>query len=420
MRMSLKIFLMAGSVLAAAPAWAQEITVWDWKSGDPLAQPYYDKAKTDFEAAHPGVTINYVMQPHDQYYTLLGTALSSNAGPDLFLMNGGAQAKARFGALLKLDDKIADIKKDLVGWEEFSDASGSYAIPLSIQGFVIYFNKKLYSDAGLDPSKPPHTWAELSKVCDAIKAKGAVPCFAMGNKEGFGIEFWFSSIAATSWTAEEQADFAAGKLKWSDAPVKAILQSWVDANKAGWFPQGANSTAKFMDEYEGFMRGEAANTIGLISDVAHWKQFDDMLGADNDGVFIMPSPTVASDKKEGEPKFPLSGGIGYGVNKSSPNAALAVEFAKLLASPPLEQIFFNDAGAIAANSKVDTKGIKSPAAIDILKWMAVSGAPTAHANATAKELEEIHRLSQLLLNGETTVDEAVKRMDDVQAEAHKS
>ena len=50
------------------------------------------------------------MQPHDQYYTLLGTALSSNAGPDLFLMNGGAQAKARMDALVKLDDKVADIK----------------------------------------------------------------------------------------------------------------------------------------------------------------------------------------------------------------------------------------------------------------------------------------------------------------------
>lgn len=419
MRINLKTLLMIGSALAATPAFAQEITVWDWKSGDPLTAPYYEKAKSDFEAAHPGVTINYVMQPHDQYYTLLGTALSSNAGPDLFLMNGGAQAKARFGALLKLDDKIADIKGDLVGWEEFNDKSGAYAIPLSIQGFVVYFNKKLYADAGLDPAKPPKTWADLAKVCDAIKAKGEVPCFAMGNKEGFGIEFWLSSIAATAWTAQEQSDFAEGKLKWSSPAVKSILQSWVDANAAGWFPQGANSTAKFMDEYESFMRGEAANTIGLISDVAHWKQFDEFLGTENDGVFAMPSPTVAADKKEGEPKFPLSGGIGYGVNKSSPNADLALEFAKLLASPALEQIFFNDVGAIAANSKVDTKGVKSPAAAEILGMMATSGAPTAHANATAKELEEIHRVSQLLLNGETTVDEAVKRMDEVQAEARK-
>ena len=195
--------------------------MWDWKSGDPVTQSYYEKAKATFEAAHPGVTINYVMQPHDQYYTLLGTALSSNAGPDLFLMNGGAQAKARMDALVKLDDKVADIKGGTVGWPEFTGPDGGlYAIPLSIQGFVVYYNKKLYADAGLDPEKPPLTWAELTKVCDAIKAKGAVPCFALGNKEGFGIEFWFSAIAANEWTAAEQADFAAGKLKWSSPQVQ--------------------------------------------------------------------------------------------------------------------------------------------------------------------------------------------------------
>ena len=304
----------------------------------------------------------------------------------------------------------------LVGWPEFTGPDGGlYAIPLSIQGFVVYYNKKLYADAGLDPEKPPLTWAELTKVCDAIKAKGAVPCFALGNKEGFGIEFWFSAIAADEWTAQEQADFAAGKLKWSSPQVKAVLQSWVDANAAGWFPQGANSTAKFMDEYESFMRGEAANTIGLISDVAHWKQFDEFLGAENDGVFRMPAPTVAADQKEGDPKVPISGGIGYGVNKASPNAELAIEFAKVLASPEPMQIFFNDAGAIAANTKVDTAGVTSPAAKAILGWLASSGAPTAHTNATAQELEEIHRQSQLLLNGETTVDAAVARMDEVQA-----
>jgi raffinose/stachyose/melibiose transport system substrate-binding protein len=43
----------------------------------------------------------------------------------------------------------------------------------------------------------------------------------------------------------------------------------------------------------------------------------------------------------------------------------------------------------------------------------------AHANATAKELEEWHRQSQSLLNGEATVDQAAARMDEVQAEARK-
>jgi len=416
----MRIPIAIAAVLAAGTALADEITVWDWKSGDLATANYYAKAKSDFEAAHPGVTVNFVMQPHDQYYTLLGTALSSGAGPDLFLMNGGAQAKARVDALVKLDDKVADVKNAIVGWPEFTGPDGGlYAVPLSIQGFVVYYNKKLYADAGLDPAKPPTTWAELTKTCDAIKAKGTVPCFALGNKEGFGAEFWFSVIAAGAWTEEEQAGFAAGKLKWSSPPVKAVLQSWVDANAAGWFPKGANSTAKFMDEYESFMRGEAANTIGLISDVAHWKQFDEMLGADNDGAFRMPTPSVAADKKEGDPKLPFSGGIGYGVNKASKNADLAVALAKELAAPAAMQIFFNDAGAIAANTKVDTSGLASPAARTILGWLATSGAQMAHANATAKELEEWHRQSQSLLNGEVTVDQAAARMDEVQAEARK-
>lgn len=395
---------LAGTAL---PAFATELTVWDWKSGDPAAAPYFAKAKEVFEAAHPGDTINYVMQPNDQYYTLLGTALASDAGPDLFLLNGGAQARARFENAVKLDDKIADLKPNLAGTAEFSDATGLYAVPLTIQGFVVYYNKKLYAEAGLDPNAAPKTWDDLTKVCAAFLAKGTIPCIALGNKEGYGMEFWFSSIAASLWTPQEQADFAAGKLAWTSPQVLAVLQSWVDANKAGWFPKGANSTAKFMDEYEGFMRGETANTIGLISDVAHWKQFDEMLGAENVGVFMMPAPGGKAAK------IPASGGIGYAVNKKSPNVDLAVEFEKVLASPDVLQVFFANAGAVTANTKMDTSAVTSPDAKLIFGWLASDAVPTAHANANAAQLEELHRESQALLNGDVTVAQAADTLDKV-------
>lgn len=411
---TLRGLLFAATALAALPAFAQEITVWDWKSGDPAAAPYYQKAKEIFEAAHKGVTINYVMQPNDQYYTLLGTALGTDGGPDLFLLNGGAQARARFANAVKLDDKIGALKDDLAGRPEFTDASGSlYAIPLTIQGFPVYYNKKLYADAGLDPNAPPKSWDDLKKVCDAITAKGAVPCIALGNKEGFGMEFWFSAIAASLWTDQQQADFAAGKLKWTDPAVKAVLQSWVDANAAGWFPKGANSTAKFMDEYEGFERGETANTIGLISDVAHWKSFEDFLGADNLGEFILPAPGGA------KPRLPASGGIGYAVNAKSANIDLAVQFAETLASPDALQVFFDNAGAVTANTKMDLSAVTSPGAKVIFGWLKSDVGAMAHANATAQELEELHRQSQLLLNGETTVDAAATQLDAVAAQARK-
>jgi ABC-type glycerol-3-phosphate transport system substrate-binding protein len=414
--------LRAGTVLAAAlagmvgVAHAEDatLTVWDWKSGDPTTAPYYDKVKADFEAAHPGVTVKYVMQPHDQYYTLLGTAISSGQGPDVVLLHGGSQTKERTDALVKLDDSVADIKDRVAGWAEFTGKDGGlYAVPISIQGFAVYYNKDLYAKAGLDPAKVPANWAELKANVEALKKAGITP-FALGNKEGFGAEFWFSSLAANGWTKEQQEAWAKGDLKWSSPEVKAILQAWVDSNKDGWYAEGANSTAKFMDEYESFERGENANTIGLISDVAHWKEFDGFLGADKVGAYIMP-PVAGGD---GSLKLPLAGGIGYGVTKFSPNKELAIELAKSFAATPNMQVFFESAGAIPSDTKVDTSKVDSPSAKEILGWLA-NGVPIAHNNMSTTELEEWHRQSQLLFTGGATVDSAAARLDEVQAQAKK-
>jgi len=409
------------AMTAGGAAFAQDVTltVWDWKSGDPTTAPYYEKAKADFEAAHPGVTINYVMQPHDQYYTLLGTAISANRGPDLVLVHGGSQAKERVGAFVKLDDAVTDIRSEVVGWDEFADPAGSvYAVPLSIQGFVVYYNKDVYTEAGLDPDKAPATWAELEANCAAIKEKAGKACFALGNKEGFGADFFLSALAANGWTDPEQQEWTDGALQWSDPAVKSIIAKWLETWQAGWYSEGANSTLKFMDEYESFMRGENGHTIGLISDVAHWKQFDEFLGADKVGVFPMPAPTPASDAS-GPVRMPFAGGIGYAVTRFSGNQELAIEFAKSLASAANMQVFFESAGAIPANTKVDTSGLDSPSAKTILSLLSCCGAGMAHNNMSTAEVEEWHRQSQLLFTGETTVDEAVARLDEVQATAKK-
>ncbi len=406
------------TLLAASPALAQEITIWDFNGSDAARVDYYAQAKAEFEAAHPGAVFNLVAQPFDQYYTLLGTALSSSAGPDVFEVNGGGQAKSRFDAMIKLNDKAADLISSLVGTEAFSDDDGNiYALPTTIQGHMVYYNKQLYKDAGLDPEAAPTTWAELTKVCEAFKAQGKVPCFTMGNKEGYAAEFFFSSIAAESWTHQEQVDWAAGKLHWSDPPVKAILQTWIDMNADGWFQKGPNSTTKFMDEYENFMRGDGANTMGLLSDVANWKQFETEMGAENVGEYPMPAPTVAADKTPGQPGVPFAGGVGYAVNKDSPNIDLAVAAIEALDAPGPIATFLNSAGAMPANTAVDLAAVNSPGLANIVSWLSTRGVMTAHANASSAELDEWHRQSQLLLNGDTTVDEAAAVLDGVQAEA---
>jgi len=413
----LRIASALAAMMIASPASAQEIVVWDVNVDDAAHATYYEHAKAAFEAAHPGATLTLLSQPDAEYYTLLGTALSSKAGPDVIWANGGAQAKNLIDGLIPLDDKLGDVIPKFVGKSAFTGTDGKlYFVPTTLQGHVVYYNKQAYKEAGLDPEKPPTTWAELTKVCDAFKAQGKMACFMMANKEGYNAEFFLSEAANQSLTAQEQADWLTGKLHWSDPQIKAILQAWVDTAKGGWYQEGGNSQTMFMDEFALFEQGVGANVMGLLSNVAHWKQFEKNMGVDKVGVYPMPSPTVAADQHEGAPGVPLDGGVGYGVNKDSPNIDLAVDAVRILASPEVLSYLVNDTGSVPANTEVDTSGIDSPGLKLIMGWLATRAVPTTHANSSAAELDEWHRQSQLLYNGETTVDEAAAALDKVQAD----
>jgi ABC-type glycerol-3-phosphate transport system substrate-binding protein len=389
------------ATLLASPAFAQDLIVWDWKSGDPVTFNYFDSAKAAFEAAHPGATVTFVVQPHDQYYTLLGTALASGEGPDVMLLHGGAQTTTRADAVLPL----TDLAGGFAGLDAFSADDTVLALPITIQGFAVYYNKQLYAAAGLDPEAAPQTYDELAAVCEAIIATGAVPCFALGNKEGFGGEFAVTLATANTFSDEDYAAWAAGTLPWTDPKVRAIVDLWIDGQTRGWYQEGANSTAKFMDEYESFMRGEAAHTVGLLSDVAHWKQFDEFLGAENVGVFAFPTP--GSDVA----RLPFTGGIGWAVPSTTDQPDLALDLVRILADAERQAIFALDTGALPANTAVDTSGLTSPALVKILDLMASVPAGMPHSILTPAVLEEWKRQSQLLLNGETDADAAIAAME---------
>ena len=255
-----------------------KLVVWDWKSGEPFAESYLDKAKADFKKKHADVTVEFVAQPFDQYYTLLGAAIQSGKGPDVMLFNGGGQIRDRVDALVPLDDYVAEDKQRLAGWEAFSKDGKIYAAPVTLQGYPIYYNKALYQKADLDPASPATTWDKFVADCAAI-AKAGSKCFALGNKEGVGIQFWLSSMGSATLTAAEYDAWIAGKRDWNSPNVKRIFQLWKETGDKKMNSDGANSTAMFNDSFALFQSGKAAHVMGLMSDVGHWKDFNEFLTA---------------------------------------------------------------------------------------------------------------------------------------------
>ncbi|SDZ44747.1 multiple sugar transport system substrate-binding protein [Micromonospora pattaloongensis] len=381
---------------------AGKLVVWDWKSGEASAASYVEKAKADFARKHPGVEVEFVAQPFDQYYTLLGAAIQAGRGPDVILFNGGGQLRDRVDALTPLDGYVADDKQRLAGWEAFSKDGKVYAAPVTLQGHPIYYNKALYEKAALDPARPATTWSQFVADCAAL-AKAGATCFALGNKEGAGIQFWLSALGSGVLTAQEYDAWIAGRRDWKSPNVRRIFQLWKEAGDAGLNNQGANSTAMFNDSFALFQSGKAAHIIGLMSDVGHWKDFSEFLTADKLGVLDAPVVTPGST-----PSLPYDGGIGYGVAKWTKVPKVAADLVRSLTSTEALQAFYQAAGAIAADTTIDVSQ-GGPAVATIVSRLR-TGKPALHVALSSKTLELMGRLSQQLLSGSVTVDEVVKQL----------
>jgi ABC-type glycerol-3-phosphate transport system substrate-binding protein len=379
-----------------------KLVVWDWKSGEPSAASYIEKARAGFARKHPGVTVEFVAQPFDQYYTLLGAAIQSGKGPDVMLFNGGGQIRDRVDALAPLDDYLTEDKQRLAGWDAFAEDGKTYAAPVTLQGHPIYYNKALYERAGLDPAAPATTWAEFVADCGAI-AKAGADCIALGNKEGAGIQFWLSALGSGILTAQEYDDWIAGKRDWTSPHVKQVFDLWKQAGVQGLNNDGANSTAMFNDSFALFQSGKAAHVIGLMSDVGHWQDFNEFLTPGKLGVMDAPVVTAGTT-----PTLAYDGGIGYGVAKWTKNPEVAADLVRSLTSTEALTAFYADAGAIAADTTIDVSQ-GGPAAAAIVAGIK-TGKPALHVALSSKTLDLMGRLSQQLLSGSTTVDEVVKQL----------
>ncbi|WP_406067789.1 ABC transporter substrate-binding protein [Micromonospora sp. NBC_01638] len=379
-----------------------KLVVWDFKSGEAFAKSYLDKAKADFKNKHPDVTVEFVAQPFDQYYTLLGAAIQSGKGPDVMMFNGGGQIRDRVDALVPITDYVAEDKQRLAGWDAFTKDGKIYGGPVTLQGYPIYYNKAIYEKAGLDPASPATTWDKFVADCATI-AKAGAKCFALGNKEGVGIQFWLSSLGSTTLTAQEYDAWIAGKRDWNSANVKRIFQLWKDAGDRKMNSDGANSTAMFNDSFAFFQSGKAAHVMGLMSDVGHWQDFNEFLTPEKLGVMKAPVVTAGTT-----PSLPYDGGIGYAVAKWTKDPKVAADLVRSLTSTEALNAFYSGAGAIVADTTIDVSQA-GPAAATIVTELK-SGKPALHVALSSKTIDLMGRLSQQLLSGSITVDEVVKQL----------
>ena len=200
----------------------------------------YKTAEAAFEAKHPDVDVVLTGLAYDELYQKLLLSKSGGAPVDVFTMDTiwlGQMADE--GIAANLDDyyanfgQVSDIPDNYLASSKWKDSY--YGVWLNSDVRLMLWNKDLFTQAGLDPEKPPTTWDELISMGKQVveKVPGTFGVGFPGALEEATADRWYPLL----WMAGGDLltpDFSKAAFN-SEAGVKA-LQLYADLIAAGVTP----------------------------------------------------------------------------------------------------------------------------------------------------------------------------------------
>ncbi|MEU6247774.1 sugar ABC transporter substrate-binding protein [Glycomyces sp. NPDC047010] len=175
------------------------LTMWTRAATEAQSQALVDA----YNASHEN-QIELTVIPTDDYQTRVGTAAGNQELPDLFALDVVfAPNFTTAGAYLDITDRIdaLDFADSLAPSHiDVGTVDGAkYLVPHTLDLSVLFWNKDLYEQAGLDPEAPPATLAEFAEQARAVDALGGDVngTFFGGNCGGCFVFTWWPSIWAS-------------------------------------------------------------------------------------------------------------------------------------------------------------------------------------------------------------------------------
>jgi ABC-type glycerol-3-phosphate transport system substrate-binding protein len=156
------------------------LTLSDWH----LTEPHWEKAIKEmmlvFEKENPNIRVQLVPVLYAEKETKYITEIQAGAGPDLMHLHGfSIRSFIEKGFLYDITPYIQQEGKTAWGgdfietWypqtvELMVYQEKYYGLPSDFMSMVLFYNKNLFREAGLDPNKPPRTWDEFLADAKAL------------------------------------------------------------------------------------------------------------------------------------------------------------------------------------------------------------------------------------------------------------
>ncbi len=175
------IVVLVGGLFAQAATEAtsnEPITIEFWTHEDKNRQALEEQYIAEFESTHPNVEIKRSVYSSTKIPEIVQTAYASGQGPDIFNL----QISHEYSYII--NGLVAPVDYAAAGFKDASEMEAHYmngildpvtvdgkiyGMPLEITNWVIYLNKNVFRDAGLDPEKDaPSTWEEMLEIAPKV------------------------------------------------------------------------------------------------------------------------------------------------------------------------------------------------------------------------------------------------------------
>jgi sn-glycerol 3-phosphate transport system substrate-binding protein len=246
-----------------------QIEIWH---SEPAANEETLKGMIDrFNASQDEVRVTPVYQgsPEDLMTKLMASTGSGRVPAIAEMMESYIQRLIDSGFVTPVQDFVDRENYDLSDLDERAVQSYTvegklWGVPFCVDIPLLYYNKLVFKEVGLDPERPPQTLEELRQYSQEILKRDA-----SGNVERSGV-----SIAVTLWTEQifaQQGDLLvdmnnghdgrATKVLFDDDTGRRFFQWWYDMVDEGLaFNVGRNPGGA--DNYLAVASGRAAMTFG--------------------------------------------------------------------------------------------------------------------------------------------------------------
>ncbi|WP_427886411.1 extracellular solute-binding protein [Kribbella sp. GL6] len=367
------------------------------------------------------------------YKQKLSLDLSNKSGPDLFQIDGiwvGEFAQANY--IKPLTDTVGDAAKvdNWDGWQQIPEsvqALGSYngkryGVPGGTDGRVLYFNKKLFAQAGLPADWQPKSWDDIISAGQALKKiSGVTPIqinagTAMG--EATTMQGVLPLLVGTGATVNSD-----GKWLGNTSQLRQVLDFYHQVYSTGLGDPVLQKEAKGRDKsFAEF----AANKIGILLESDYfWRSVVEPKEgvakmADRDtavGWAMIPAMKPGAGVK-GQDFVSMSGGGATVINPNTKFPQQAWEFLQFMNSADMVKASLDGAAKITQRSDVNSEVLKSD---PMLSFIAGKVLPVTQYRPGRAEYPKVSAALQQatadVISGKSTADAAAAYQKAVEAAA---